>query len=108
MSDDDDELAELRAQRAARTGQISLVSRSTSRADLCQTKLPRLLCQLRLLLQTLLRQKLDNARAGGPNDSTTDADVIGPPSEELHAPSLNGTNGHAAPAVEVSTSISTA
>jgi hypothetical protein len=27
MSDDDDELAELRAQRAARTGQISLVSR---------------------------------------------------------------------------------
>lgn len=28
MSDDDDELAELRAQRAARTGQISLVSRS--------------------------------------------------------------------------------
>ena len=75
---------------------------------MCQTKSPRLLCQLRLLLQTLLRQKLDNARAGGPNDSTTDADVIGPHSEELHAPSLNGTNGHAAPAVEVRSSISTA
>ena len=36
MSDDDDELAELRAQRAARTGQISLVSRSPVKPALLQ------------------------------------------------------------------------
>ena len=52
-------------------------------------------------MQSSLRQKLDQARGAGPDETTVGVDQDGPEADEPNTVSLNGSNGHPASVAEV-------